>query len=307
MLGRLRVVVRFLSSSSPSPTASSISASVQAAEAQLYELQAATRAALAVSDFPAALATAEECAASSEAHFGRAHPATAAALNNIAQVHRAAGRPAEAVPHAESALSIYEEALGPDHASTATALANLGNLRLALAAGEKGMGRVSALEAARGLHEAALGARKRAFGEEHPQVGVSLYLCATVARLQRRYDDAEGLLRESLTLLRRAGSGARRAAATALNNQGVLLKERGRLDAAERSYREALSLRREDLGASHEDTVATLYSLAECVRAAGREEEAVAMQAEILTLLGVEKEGAAAGSGGHGGRPPSLV
>jgi tetratricopeptide (TPR) repeat protein len=264
----------------------STAAAVQAAEAQIYALQVDTRAALAAHDFPAALAAAEECAAASEAHFGRKHPATASALNNIAQVHRAAGRPADALPHMEGALAVYEEALGPEHASTATAMANLGNLRMALAAGEKGMVRVAALEEARGLHEAALTARRRAFGERHEQVGVSLYLCATVARLQRRLDDAERLLVESLALLRGAGTGARRATATALNNQGVLLKERGRLVDAEAAYREALAMRRADLGAAHEDSVATLYSLAECVRAAGREDEAVALQQEILQLLG---------------------
>lgn len=288
----------------------STAAAVQAAESYIHSLQAGTRAALAAHDFAGAQASAEECAAATEAHFGRRHPATASALNNLAQVHRTAGRLADAVPHMEGALAIYEETLGPDHASTATALANLGNLRVALAAGAKGMERVSALEDARGLHEAALAARKRAFGERHAQVGVSLYLCATVARLQRRWDDAEALLGESLVLLRGAGDGARRGTATALNNLGVLLKERGRLAAAEAAYREALAVRRADLGAAHEDTVATQYSLAECVRAAGREEEALALQRDILEVLGVKKEGASAGDcegGGGGGHPPSLA
>jgi tetratricopeptide (TPR) repeat protein len=304
------VALRRLLATSASAPPPSFSAVVQAAESQIHALHADTRAALASNDFPAALASAEECAAAAEAHFGRRHPATASALNNLAQVHRAAGRPSSALPHMEGALEIYEATLGAEHASTATALANLGSLRVALAAGAKGMERATALEEARGLHEAALTARKRAFGERHAQVGVSLYLCATVARLQKRFEDAERLLGESVALLRDAGAGARRAAATALNNQGVLLKERGRLAAAEAAYREALAIRRAELGAAHEDSVATQYSLAECVRAAGREGEAVALQKEILDLLGVEKEGDCEGGGGGGGageRPPPTL
>ena len=190
------------------PFSSSIGSTIHTAEAAIHALHADTVAHLARHDYPAALTAAEECAAASEAHFGKKHAATASALNNVAQVHRAAGRPAEAVPHMEAALEVYEEVLGDSHASTATAFANLGQLRMVLALSGKGMERAAALDAAKGLLDAALAARRRAFGARHVQVGVSLYLCASVARLQKRYDAAEGLLREALVLLRAAaGSG----------------------------------------------------------------------------------------------------
>ena len=197
------------------PRALSTAPTAHDAEAQIHALQLDTRAHLERHDFPRALAAAEECLAASEAHFGKKHAASAAALNNVAQVHRAAGRPADAVPHMEAALAAYEEVLGDSHASTATALANLGQLRQALALGAKGMERVAGLEAAKGLLDAALAARRRAYGARHAQVGVSLYLCASVARLQKRYDAAEGLLREAVALLRAAAAEGGVAAAAA--------------------------------------------------------------------------------------------
>ena len=104
-----------------------------------------------------------------------------------------------------------------------------------------------------------------------------------------------------------SSSSAARAAkscastATALNNLGFLLKETREFARADAAYVEALAVRRELLGAAHPDCIATQHNLAECRRAAGDEPGAVALQQEILRLLGVSDDEAAGGEGGGSG------
>ena len=76
--------------------------------------------------------------------------------------------------------------------------------------------------------------------------------------------------------------------------KGFAFVEFARADAA---YVEALAVRRELLGAAHPDSIATQHNLAECRRAAGDEPGAVALQQEILRLLGVAEDEGVEGSG----------
>jgi tetratricopeptide (TPR) repeat protein len=208
----------------------------------------------------------------------------------------------------EEAAQLYESlpGYGRAHVSTATAYANLGALQLALARGAAGLARVPHVEAGRGYLELALAARRAALGERHAMVGVSLYQLASAARMQRRFPEAERLLLEAVALLRACGASARASAATALNNLGFLLKETRDFARADAAYAEALAVRRELLGAAHPDSIATQHNLAECRRAAGDEAGAVALQQEILRLLGVEEEGEGASPADDAAQPPDA-
>jgi tetratricopeptide (TPR) repeat protein len=135
-------------------------------------------------------------------------------------------------------------------------------------------------------------------------VGVSLYQLASAVRMQRRFAEAEALLLEAVALLRACGASARASTATALNNLGFLLKETREFARADAAYVEALAVRRELLGAAHPDSIATQHNLAECRRAAGDEPGAVALQQEILRLLGVADDEGAEGAEGSGAAQP---
>jgi tetratricopeptide (TPR) repeat protein len=260
------------------------------AETRISQLQSETREHLQSQDFASALASALACLEATDSHFGRRHAASACALNNVGQVHRQLGQLADALPFLEDAVEVYTQVCGREHASTGQALSNLGLLHAALAQRASGVARLESVEAAHSLLQQALACKRAAFGAGHVQVGVALYQLATAARLQKRYSVAEGLLGEALALLRaaEAPSGGL-ATATALNNLGLLCKERGLFEQAAGHYREALQLRLARLGQRHPDTLTAMHNLAECIRAGGDEEGAQSLQRDILKIMQVDK------------------
>ncbi|CAM9163039.1 unnamed protein product [Phaeothamnion confervicola] len=109
----------------------------------------------------------------SDAHFGRAHPATASALNNVALMHKMRGDLAKSIDAYSDALAAYRAALGTeDHPSFATALSNLGLVYRALAdaAGTPKVHRVAYHEQARQHFARALEIRGETLAAGHPDV-----------------------------------------------------------------------------------------------------------------------------------------
>jgi tetratricopeptide (TPR) repeat protein len=257
------------------------------AEKEIAQLQAATRESLACHDFKAAQSSADSCLEATIALLGKDHVAYAAALNNVSQVHRAAGRLTDALPFAEDAVRTYERVAGKTHPSTAAALSNLGLLRVAIGSASSGVSKLDHAAAAVELLEAALSARRTAAtGGPDIGVGVALYQLASAVRLAKDLTRAESLTNEAIAVLRSVAGPKSPITATALNNLGFLLKARGAYARAEAAYLEALTLRRVALGEAHQDTLITAHNIAECRRAAGNEEGAVAMQRDILRVLG---------------------
>lgn len=77
-----------------------------------------------------------------------------------------------------------------------------------------------------------------------------------------------------------------------MNNLAYLLKSLGRLDEAALLYQEALAVRTELFGDAHTDVVIAKNNLAELYRKAGREEQALELQRQILEVLErAEEEG----------------
>jgi serine/threonine-protein kinase len=112
-------------------------------------------------------------------------------------------------------------------------------------------------------------------GEYRDQPGVQAQLMSTIGRIYRNLgllDRAAPLLSESLEIRRRESS--RSEVAESLHALAVVLQDRGRFAEAETYLREALALRRRDLGEEHEDVAGTLSDLAWVVRNQGRSEEA---------------------------------
>ncbi len=88
----------------------------------------------------------------------------AKSVGNLAVLHRAQGRYAEAEPLYKRALAIAEQALGPAHPNVATSLNNLVGLYDA-------QGKYTDAEP---LYQRSLAIREKALGPEHPEVAASL-------------------------------------------------------------------------------------------------------------------------------------
>src|SRR5262249_57924352 len=81
---------------------------------------------------------------------------------------------------------------------------------------------------------------------------------AEACRVQGRYSEAEGLLRQALALAEAAFGADHLEVGRMLNNLGVLYKYMGRFDEAQTVYGRALAIIERTLGCDHPD-VATIY------------------------------------------------
>jgi tetratricopeptide (TPR) repeat protein len=88
-----------------------------------------------------------------------------------------------------------------------------------------------------------------------------------------RFPEAEQLFRDALRLSEQSPEDAVRRA-TSLNNLAFTLHALGHYDAAERNYREALTIREAALGKDHADVGQSCNNLAELYRVLGRYAEA---------------------------------
>lgn len=100
----------------------------QQAEEELYMLQSHVRQHYQNANYTAALSTSHEILQQSTSLFGKQHPSTASAYNNIGLMHKMMGEFDDSRTNYHEALRIYEDIVGKDHASYAAALNNLGNL-----------------------------------------------------------------------------------------------------------------------------------------------------------------------------------
>lgn len=87
--------------------------------------------------------------------------------------------------------------------------------------------------------------------------------------------------------------------ATALNNLGYLLKEKGEYEAATAAYDEALALREKLLDKRHPDVIATMHNIAELRTAAGHAAWGDEMRNDILERMGVDAQDSCGSDGEH--------
>jgi tetratricopeptide (TPR) repeat protein len=100
----------------------------QITEEEILSLQSELRTHHRHAAYTAALATAEELLDRCTSHFGRMHPATASAYNNVGLMNKLLGNYVEAKNAFHESLQIYGEVTGKDHSSYAAPLSNLGML-----------------------------------------------------------------------------------------------------------------------------------------------------------------------------------
>jgi tetratricopeptide (TPR) repeat protein len=134
------------------------------------------------------------------------------------------------------------------------------------------------------LLQQALTIRKKALGENHPDVAESLNSLASLFRVQGQYGAAEAHYRRALDI-REAAFGPEHAdVATSLNGLANVLWAQGRFEEAEPNYKRALAIRERVLGPEHRDVTASLNGLANLYADLGKYPEAVQLYERALGI-----------------------
>jgi CHAT domain-containing protein len=141
-------------------------------------------------DFDAARPILEEAVALYEKSLGPQHPFVGQALNNLAELLRAAGEPDEARECYQRSLEILEQAYGPEHPEVGVTLDNLADLH------EAG-GDDTEAEA---LYARAIAIREEALGPQHPDVAESLLSLGLLLAKSGQSAEALGLLERALSI-----------------------------------------------------------------------------------------------------------
>jgi tetratricopeptide (TPR) repeat protein len=191
----------------------------------------------------------------------------AATLNNMGGVYQATGRPSEALVLYEQALPLIREV--GDRAGEAATLNNMGGVYDAT-------GRPSEALA---LYEQALPIR-REVGDRAGEA-TTLHNMGAVYRATGRPSEALALYEQALPIRREVGD--RTGEAATLNNMGMVYRATGRPIEALAHYKQALPLMREVGNRAGEAT--TLNNIGMVYKATGRPSEALALYEQALPLM----------------------
>jgi|GEM_PF-1107012 len=190
---------------------------------------------------------------------GQSGPDLIPHLVNLAALRKARNALDTAEPIYRRALRIADEALGPDHPTTAACCDNLGGC---LYAGHD-------LEAAEQAYRRALEISERIFGPAHEATGAALHNLATTLDAQQRFRDAETYYRRALDLRRVALGDDHEDTLSTLHNLAAVLESTGRADEAEDFYRQAVAGWERLVGARHPATATSMNNLADLLRERG--------------------------------------
>ncbi|MEH2337295.1 tetratricopeptide repeat protein, partial [Nostoc sp.] len=155
-----------------------------------------------------------------------------------------------AIPHLAETATVYQACLGDE--DLISPFVGLGRFY-------QGQG---AYEQALPWYKQSLLTARERFGEEHPDVAISLTYLAALYFSQGRYSDAEPLLIEALAMTKRLLGDEHPDVATSLNNLAALYFSQGRYSDAEPLYIEALAMTKRLLGDEHPDVATSLNNLA---------------------------------------------
>jgi eukaryotic-like serine/threonine-protein kinase len=178
-------------------------------------------------------------------------------------------------PLLREALAIRRRLHPEGHAEVAETLDELGTL----------LRRRGDFAAAGAQLEEAVSVRRRLPGD--PRLSRSLFLLGDLRRQEGKLAAAAELMEESLRVSRTPPPGVEFDASTAtiLEGLGIVAQAQGDFVAAEARLREALALRRKELGTEAPRTADTLNRLGTLLQARGHLEEAEVMLREALSLM----------------------
>jgi tetratricopeptide (TPR) repeat protein len=140
------------------------------------------------------------------------------------------------------------------------------------------------LPEAEALNRQILQMRRDHYGDQHPQVALSLHNLAHVLLRQEKHAEAVELFRESLAIRRAVSGDDHPLVARTLSYLGSQLVALGRRPEGEAVYRQALAQQRKLLGDYHPEVRVTLRDLAASRQEDGDHDEAVALLREALAI-----------------------
>lgn len=199
----------------------------------------------------------------------------AGCLVELATIAGRRGRRDEAEKNLQSALGLFERALGPDSERVSAALNNLGNLYYD----------ESRFPEAEKCHLRAIAIKEKTLGPNHLYLAQSLNNLANVYSATGRFDDAQGLHARALRIKRQALPADHPEIGISLLNLGDVASRRGDLAAAEARYREALGFWERTQPADYLPAAYTRASLASALAKLGQAKEADHLYRSALAVL----------------------
>ncbi|MCB9756212.1 MAG: serine/threonine protein kinase [Myxococcales bacterium] len=196
-------------------------------------------------------------------------------LNSLAMVQLSTGAYAEAMASHERALTIREQALGPEHPLVADSLNNLANVHIDRGANDE----------AEALLRRAQSIWEKALGPDHPDVALSLNNLAIIRCSTGDYDEARALYERAHHNLVNALGPNHPHVARALNNVAEVHRSTGAYVEAKALYERAGAIWEAVHGPEHPDVAASLNNLAAAHRALGEYAEAKAIGERALAIL----------------------
>lgn len=195
-------------------------------------------------------------------------------LAHIASLHADTGAYTDARALYEQALSLREQALGPDHPEVVTLLHNLAFVD------EK----TGDYRDAKARLERALAVRIETLGPNHPDVATSLNNLANVEHALDANAQAMALHTRALAIRRAALGPDHPEVAASLNNLANLHSVANEPAKARALYERALAIRTRVHGPSHPDVAQTLHNLASIHDLTGEPERALPLFERALAI-----------------------
>lgn len=203
------------------------------------------------------------------------HPEVEADLRNtISVVYSNLGLKEESLSHAERALELRRQVLGPEHPDTLQSMVNVGSIR-------RDQGRDA--EAAALLTEA-MQTSRRVLGAGHTRTLFAVMHLASFLQSKGRLDEAEALAVEALEVTHRNQKTESRDALALSSRLASILHSQGRLMDAEELYKKTLEAKKRIFGPEDPSTLITMAGLADLHKTRGRLDEAEQLQGRVLEI-----------------------
>jgi CHAT domain-containing protein len=134
------------------------------------------------------------------------------------------------------------------------------------------------------LTQQALAIRQQAFGDNHPNVAISLNNLALLYQDQGNYAQAEPLYQQALTIFKQALGDNHPNMAASLNALALLYQDQGNYAQAEPLYQQALAISKQALGDNHPDVATSLNNLAGLYKDQGNYTQAEPLYQQALAI-----------------------
>jgi Tfp pilus assembly protein PilF len=213
--------------------------------------------------------------------LGAQHPDVGRSLLRLAMVHRQTGQHAAAEPLLEEARTIFTQQLDQPSADLATVLSSLADIHMIR----------FDVPRAEQLYRAAVNERRKALGNEHPEVANDL-LNLGMLLLHMNPPAADSVFSVALAMQRRLLPEDHADVFRALEGLGSARARLGQLDTAETLHREALAMRRRLLGQRHGEIAFSLESLGSI---AEKKKDLAGAEALYREAIEIKRENFAAG------------